>query len=133
VIGLTGEAAIEDLFPEAFYTEAVLAIYARQLPVSAAGGLSLQPGGMLSKRVEKALASHNIPFNKGSVAKALCAKIRAMKDAKELPAETQTRAEALLKALSASIHKVSAPEVAGIEVKPPAARPAEVASEPARA
>lgn len=124
VIGLTAEAAIEDLFPEAFYTEAVLAIYARQLPAGAAGGLPLQAGGTLSKRVEKALASHNISFNKGSVAKALCARIRAMKDVRELPAETQTRAEALLKALAASILKVSAPDIAGVEVKPSAAQTA---------
>lgn len=131
--GLTAEAAIEDLFPEAFYMEAVLAIYSRQLPAGAAGTLTLQPGGTLSKRVERALASHNIAFNKGSVAKALCAKIRAMKDMKELPAETQTRAEALLKALTASILTVSAPNIAGVEVKSPAARPAPAVSEPARA
>lgn len=131
--GLTAEAAIEDLFSEAFYMEAVLAIYSHQLPAGAAGTLSLQPGGTLSKRVERALASHNIAFNKGSVAKVLCAKIRAMKDIKELPAETQARAEALLKALTTSILKVSAPDIAGVEVKSPSAPPVPAAAEPARA
>jgi len=102
----------------------VLAIYARQLPASAAGGLTLPPAGTLSKRVEKALAAHSLPFNKGSVAKNLCAKIRAMRDASELPPETLPRAEALLKALAASLLKVSAPDTAGVEVKPPLGRTA---------
>lgn len=108
--GLTGDAAIEDLFTDAFYVDEVLSLYKHQLPESAAGKLTLPAGGPLAKRIEAALAQHGIAFNKGSVAKTLCQKIRAMKSIDELPAVTRTRAEALLKAICHSFERPVEPE-----------------------
>jgi hypothetical protein len=121
-MGVAGESAIEDLFPETFYADAVLSLYRRHLPEDANGPLTLTPGGTLAKRVERALAQHNISFNKGSVAKLLCEKIRAMKSIAELPPETATRAEKLLASLAASLAKAPPPVIAtarvDLEAKP---------------
>jgi energy-coupling factor transporter ATP-binding protein EcfA2 len=118
VMGVSGESAIEDLFPETFYTDAVLSLYRRHLPEDANGRLTLTPGGTLAKRVERALAQHNISFNKGSVAKVLCEKIRAMKSIADLPPETATRAEKLLASLAASLTKARPTSASSVEAKP---------------
>lgn len=98
-----GEATIEDLFSEAAYVEEVVQQYRRHLPEEAGGKIVLEPGGGIVKRVERALQKHGLQFNKGSVAKALCKRIRGMKDAKELGAETARRSEKLLTAISDSL------------------------------
>lgn len=100
IIGETGDTAIEDLFPEKFYLDAVLGQYGRQLPEGAGGKLDLSSGGSLAVRVQRALGKFDISFNKGSVAKALCTKIRSMKSFDELPKETVERAERLFAELS---------------------------------
>lgn len=127
---VSGDAAIEDLFTEAFYVEAVLSLYKRQLPESAAGKIALPPGGPLAKRVELALAQHGITFNKGSIARILCQKIRAMKNIDELPTETKTRAEALLTAIAASLDadKSATGQAPSVEIKKTAAIAAGVTS-----
>jgi predicted ATPase len=106
-VGMTTEDfAVEDLFPEALYLEHVQEVYKKQLSLAGVTELALPPRGMLSKRVETALAAHGIALNKGSVAKRLCAAIRHMKTANELPKETLKKATALFTAIAAAfVHK----------------------------
>ncbi len=99
-IGATGDAAVEDLFPEAFFLEAVKEVYKDRLSAPALASLELSPGGTLGNRAEAAVAAHNLGFSKGAVARHICAKIRHMKDAKELPAQTQERASKLFEAIA---------------------------------
>lgn len=103
VTGVEGDATIEDLFTEETYLVEVVALYRRQLPEEADGKLVLEGGGGLVKRLERALQKHGLPFNKGSVAKALCARIRRMKELSELDQETAARAERLFKAIAKSL------------------------------
>jgi energy-coupling factor transporter ATP-binding protein EcfA2 len=117
-MGITGDAAIEDLFPESFYLEAVLQQYRRQLPEAAGGQLKLPDGGTLAKRVERALAQFEIAFNKGSVAKLLCERIRGMKSMSELPPGTSTKAENLIQAINSSLAERTPVAASGIESKP---------------
>lgn len=94
-VGVPGrEFSIEDLFPETFYLERVKRAYERALTAAGAEP-TLQPGGQLCKRVERAMAALQIPFNKGPVAKLLRADLSRMKDAQELPSDTRTKAAKL--------------------------------------
>src|SRR5579884_518786 len=95
-IGKSGEkVSIEDLFPQDWYVERVKRVYAKQL--TAAGVQDLDPVGddQLWKRVKRALESHGIKFNKGSVAKVIRSDLASMKDAQELPSCTREKAIAL--------------------------------------
>jgi len=95
-IGKAGqEVSIEDLFPQDWYIERVKRVYAKQL--SAAGVQNLNPVGsdQLCKRVERALESHGIKFNKGSVAKVIRSELSRLDNASELPQGTREMAKAL--------------------------------------
>lgn len=98
-VGVSGDLAIEDLFPDTWYLDQVLAIYGRDLPSHCNGRIALRPGGTIVSRVADALAEHGIKFNKGRVAKRICDAIRGMKSATELPENVASRAEALVAAV----------------------------------
>ena len=85
-VGANGDFALEDLFTEEFYLESVKKTYPK------AKEIKLQGEGLLWNRVEEALKKVNIrKLNKGSVAKRLRKRLSQMKDASELPKETQER------------------------------------------
>lgn len=68
------------------------------------------------------------------MAKNLCAKIRAMQDACDLPGETPPGSEALRKALAATLLNGSTPDAAGVEIEStPAGPAAPLAAAPSRA
>lgn len=88
--------SIEDLFTDDFYLRYVQQAYG-------CSGLELVGTGQLCKRVEKALAKHNIKFNKGAVAKLIRGDLRRMKDVAELPSQTKAYATRLMKSLVAAL------------------------------
>ena len=89
------EFSIEDLFPDDFYIQCVEAVYAKQLAAAGADLQALPRAEQLAKRIEGLFESVSLKFNKGSVGKVLCAKIRAMKNVSELPSTTLKATEAL--------------------------------------
>ncbi len=100
------EFSIEDLFPEDFFLERVKSLYGAQLAAVGTASITLAPGGQLVKRIEAFFATAGVMFNKGSIAKRLCADIRTMPNLEALPKETQLKAELLFNAInSAFVHK----------------------------
>jgi predicted ATP-dependent endonuclease of OLD family len=97
--------AIEDLFAADFYLDRVKDVYRKQ--IAAAGiqpdGLKLNGSDQLGKRVERALAAHQITFNKGSVAKRIRRDLSQMQNVSALPAPTQGYARKLVGALRAAL------------------------------
>lgn len=104
-IGVSKEFSIEDIFPDDFYLGFVNQVYEKQLKAFAVKKLKLQGNDQLSKRVERALAEHKIPFNKGSVAKKLRRALSEMKSISDLPEETQERAKLLITSINAVFSK----------------------------
>ncbi len=99
------EFAIEDIFPEDFYTKFVMDVYGKQLAAAGAEKPQLPPGAQLCKRWEACFEKLDLKFNKGSVAKRICAAIRKMKGASELPPDAQKRSRALIKAIADAMPK----------------------------
>lgn len=95
-LGKTGqEFAIEDLFPQDWYLERVKRVYAKQLSAAGVQDLNLTGNDQLCKRVERALESSGIKFNKSSVAKVIRSDLSRMANASELPQGTRDMAKAL--------------------------------------
>ncbi len=105
-VGVSGkEFEIEDLFPEGTYLKYVEEQYGPQLLAARAKPISLSGGGAILKRLERFFESHGISFNKGSIAKRICADIRKMKDTSELPGDCAKYASALFGNVSRAFSK----------------------------
>jgi len=101
VLGLPERGVtIEDVFTEKFYLEHVHSVYERQLAATAVKEVKLPAGDQLCKRTEAFFDSLNIKFNKGSVAKAICASIRKMRTIDELPKEAALKAQLLIESIT---------------------------------
>lgn len=123
-VGVTDhDFAIEDLFTEDFYLGLVQEVYKKELQAAGVAKLTLTGGGLLWKRVERAVTDLGIKFNKGSVAKKLRSTLAAMEDADGLPAATREMAAKLIAAIRKALP--------GEPVSPPAK--VEKAAKPARA
>jgi hypothetical protein len=112
---------IEDLFDEAFYLGMVQITYAKQLAAANVKKLALPKGNdTLLNRVERALVSLNIPFNKGSVAKRIRTTLTKMKDISELSDHTRDYARSLIAAINKAMPDLP-PEVVplSLSVSPP--------------
>jgi len=96
---IQGDSAIEDLFTEDLYVNAILCVYKRLLPEGVTSNFKLRPGNGLAQRAECTLLEHKVAFNKGSVAKVLCKQVREMKSVDDLPAISKARVGALLSVL----------------------------------
>lgn len=95
---------IENLFDEKFYVEKVQETYAKQLIAAGVKKLALPKGSdPLLNRVERAMSTHNLPFNKGSVAKRIRTALGRMKGTNELSPETFERARKLISAINEAI------------------------------
>jgi hypothetical protein len=72
--GVNGQQfSIEDLFTEALYLSYVKKVYEKQLASKDVSEVKLSSGGQVVKRVEKFFNDHDLKFNKGSIAKHICA------------------------------------------------------------
>jgi predicted ATPase len=106
-VGVSGrDFAIEDLFPEDFYLNYVKEVYRRDIELSGMQ-LVLSPGGMLCKRVEAALKSMGITFNKGSVAKRIRKFLSTVKVQTEIPPPTLEYARKLIAAVNKALEVAS--------------------------
>jgi predicted ATP-dependent endonuclease of OLD family len=92
--------SIEDLFPEDFYIPFVQSVYEKQLAAAGAELTDLSNGEQLVKRVEAFFDKAGLRFNKGSVCKVLCRRLRQMKNVQELPQFTTDATEKLLKLIT---------------------------------
>ncbi len=104
---LSGEASIEDLFPDDFYLGYIRKLYEKQLSAVGVGDIALNKGGQLVKRVESFFEVHKLIFNKGSIAKRIARDIRAMSKWTELPKETQERGVMLLAGITDAAEKLN--------------------------
>jgi len=96
-----GEFGIEDLFPAEFYLKYVETCYKSYLDAAQIEKISLAPGGMICKRVERFFEEKELPkFNKGSVAKRIRTAIKEMTSVNNLPEDTRDKTTALFKAVN---------------------------------
>ena len=105
-VGACHDFALEDLFTEDFFIEAVWEVYGEQLEakgITQIGQITLQGNDMLWKRVERFMKDNGIKINKGPIAKQLVKKIYSMEDSSELPNETRDYAIALFQKISAAL------------------------------
>lgn len=101
MVGLPNrDFSIEDLFSDVFYLSFVEAVHGKQLAAAGVDLKKLPPGEQLVKRVETLFDSASLKFNKKLVCKALCGKVRSMKNVSELPAQTMKQADALFSAIN---------------------------------
>ncbi len=105
VIGITTkDCAIEDLFPDDFYWSYVKKFYSGRVAASDLDKLVLPAGGELAKRAEKSLSTIGQNFNKGSIAKLICADLRTV-DPGKLPAALMGNAEKLISGINEAFVK----------------------------
>jgi len=106
VVGVKGrEFSIEDLFPEDFYLDRVKRVYAKQLAAASVTEVVLPNGDQVCKRAELLFEKCGLKFNKGSVTKQICADIRKLSKAGELPEQTMKMAESLFAAIRKAVSK----------------------------
>ncbi len=121
-VGVTDrDFATEDLFPEDYYVGVVSEVYRRELQAAGVAELRLPPGGLLWRRVDRALEAAGVKFNKGPVAKVLRSRLAQAATIDALPEETRDRARRLVAAIRA------------VMPDGPAAAPTPVAAEPPKA
>jgi hypothetical protein len=94
------DQSVEDLFPDDFYLKYVLDLYKQQLAAAGVTTVALRPGDQLVKRVENYFAGIGATYNKGSIAKRICADISRMRSIDELPSGTKEKAQALIRSIN---------------------------------
>ena len=101
-VGVTHDFALEDLFTEDFFIEAVWEVYSKDLEAKGVTEIAPDPNAqdMLWKRVERFMKDNGIKINKGPIAKQLVKKIYSMENSSELPCETRNYAIALFQKIS---------------------------------
>lgn len=100
-VGACGDFELEDLFSsEDFYVKLVKETYKTALAAKGVGEIKLQGKDMLWKEIVGFFKKHKIENpNKGLIANRLQKKLIRMKDASELPEETQEKARKLFQAI----------------------------------
>jgi energy-coupling factor transporter ATP-binding protein EcfA2 len=101
--GETGDFAIEDIFPEAYYLQK--AIEAHKDKLAAVHQSAIQPigAGLIVDRIQRGCERIGLSFNKGSVAKVVRRDLSSIQDISELDPETLKRAESVFAALNAAL------------------------------
>ena len=100
-VEISGDFAIEDLFPENFVTDIVKEFHSEVLASAGIEEIQLKGKDMLWRRIERFMEDNDIEINKGPIIKRLCNRLSNMKDVSELPSETKERAVKLFQ----EIHK----------------------------
>lgn len=112
------EFSIEDLFPERFYLDRVIAIYGKQLDAAGAKEITLPSGPtQIVKKVQSFFKEKKVEFKHGSVAKVIRSELTRMKSIDELPEETRAMGTKLLQALRVAFKE---PEREGVDRQPKA-------------
>jgi hypothetical protein len=101
--GVTGDFAIEDIFPEAYYLQKATEAHLDKL--AAVHQTAIQPvgTGLIVDRVQRGCEKIGIQFNKGSVAKVIRRDLSGIRDVSGLDHETLVRAESVFAALNAAL------------------------------
>ncbi|MFA4974898.1 MAG: AAA family ATPase [bacterium] len=103
-MGVPGKrCCIEELFPDEYYLEVVEEVYKKQLAAGGVGSLKLVGDKPIAKRLETAFIAQGLQFNKGSVARVLRRRIRAMTRVEGLPDECVRRARELISTLGSAV------------------------------
>ncbi|MCJ7632468.1 AAA family ATPase, partial [Candidatus Bathyarchaeota archaeon] len=92
--------AIEDIFPEEQYRDWVLSIYSKQMAAANLAELKLVGNDGVSRKVDRALKSVGIQFNKGSVAKLIKNYLLKIDSFDDLPAQTKEYSLKLIQTIS---------------------------------
>jgi hypothetical protein len=92
--------AIEDIFPEEQYRDWVLSIYSKQMAAANLAELKLVGNDGVSRKVDRALKSVGIQFNKGSVAKLIKNYLLEVDSFDDLPAQTKEYSLKLIQTIS---------------------------------
>src|SRR6188472_531072 len=86
------------MFSEDFYLSCVDEVYGKKLAGAGADLKKLPKGDQILKRLETLFGSASLTFDKGSVCKVVCKKIRDMRNVSNLPPSTARAAEQLFAA-----------------------------------
>lgn len=90
VVDVCGEFALEDLFPDEFYTDVVKELYGEELVAKDIDDIELPDGDTVWKRTQNFMKKNKIKnVNKGDIARYLARKINGMQKSDELPKETR--------------------------------------------
>ena len=93
VVDVCGEFALEDLFPDEFYTDVVKELYGEELVAKGIDDIELPDGDTVWKRTQNFMKKNKIKnVNKGDIARYLARKINGMQKSDELPKETRNYA-----------------------------------------
>ena len=98
-VDISGDFAIEDLFPEKFVTDIVEEFHSEDLASVGIAKIQLKGKDILWRRIERFMKENGIEINKGPITKRLCYKLRDMNDISELPEETKEKAIKLFKSI----------------------------------
>lgn len=96
---ISGDFAIEDLFPEDFVTDIVKEFHSEDLTNAGIVEIQLKGKDILWRRIERFMKENGIEINKGPITKRLCYKLRDMNDISELPEETKEKAIKLFQSI----------------------------------
>ena len=89
---VSGDLAIEDLFPENFMQEIIKETYSKELADTDVDKILLPDDSMMINRINGFLKQRKIQSNNGSISKRLRDKLSSMKDISDLPQETKENA-----------------------------------------
>ena len=91
-VGVCGDFALEDLFPEDFILDIVKEVYKQQLAAADVDEITLQGEDILWQKINRFMKEKGIKINKGPIAKRLRNNLSEMKEVNELPDGTEEKA-----------------------------------------
>lgn len=101
--GVTGDFAIEDIFPEAYYLQMATEAHKDKLTAVHESAILPVGTGLIVDRIQRGCETIGISFNKGSVAKVIRRELSKMQDISGLDSDTLKRAESVFIALNAAL------------------------------
>ena len=91
-VNVSGDFALEDLFPENFVTDIVKEVYSKELADAGIEEIKLKGKDILWRRIKRFMEEQNIEIDKLLIAKRLQKKVSTMENISELPEETKEKA-----------------------------------------
>jgi predicted ATP-dependent endonuclease of OLD family len=102
---VTGDFAIEDIFPETYYLQKAVEAHKSKLDSVHQSSIQLIGTGLVVDRIQRACEKIGITFNKGSVAKVIRRDLSTMQDTSQLDSETVARAERIFTAINSGFNR----------------------------